>query len=1304
MAESNAIQSNAGAATAMSPAKNLTESASPLPPTFKTTDSNDTHSTNLHSFSYMSGSLEDAALHYSRLLDTRVPPAATSDWRLEELRNLQRQLPLSELDPHVQKVKALNAKQRHLTNAIFNLLKSSKTAKSLLPKKLEWKLTLDTSPESIPAILSIVDNFFIGNIGSLKSQYDSVFVKTDILPITQPPILAADGVIVEPIWKLLPSVDSKLGPTAADYLRAQNLLYLNRIYQLLQQPSADLIFDKVELYTQDFLLARAYELNSLDAGKIRSFESKGKQPADAEQSSNGKRIIDARTEGDTVPFLAIDDDDNVEKDDVVTEDEKMEAVVDNSPRLVTDLPTASKKLSIAQSLPHEILSLIMSYSSYHFTLYAASLTCRSWSSVATPLLWENVMLASPLQLAIFIRSLLYNAGRFNPYLQPLVFAVSFNQDPYKAYEVVVERFRRRMHFDGDDFMDHDGGQQDDQEMPPAHPLPPDGIMLGAWNPHDVIPILFPASTLGNALFAQGSGPAAAHGQPSQPPNANTLPTSHISQSLIGQITSSSAGGLTQAMHIFANHQLNSDVPALIHQPQTSPAAHAPQDPAADTSSSSLSSSTSSSATSANASPLSAEIAQSAVVDPSTVANVSQVIGSAQSTFLASQEYFTGALHATAVPMVMGPLMQGTPQNDAETEMTDAHDATTELIDGNNPGESSHTHQSPVPPQALASEDVAFALANMMSTTSGGEEFDGDWKESLPKIFPYLTRFQLEVDLLELVQSNCWKDGVVTGYLGSHVKKLSIPTMNPEVNLAPVLNYLLPNLQCLHFQHSPIESMEAYHKLIPLEFGHVVTFSTLFQMLTSLSIEDVNEECWPQLCKLLQFTGGNIRALNLEAIGVMDAFDSLVSMETVFPGLPNLEFLRLDGLPIGNVSSITKLASSCKFLKAVTIDYCISISMSVFEVLWNSCEMLSFLGLAGIVNDVDPIVLLEERPKMKTLRLVDCDVSDDFFEEVARRASGLEMLRIVFEDDECDGIVAVWNHLTDRTLMAFAKGQPPSASNDLLHQTFGGSGALPSSGFKGSLKTLALTWCKNYSAEALKCVLSSNPIEVLDLHKESESTLGDLSDELLMEMDGYLKNIRTLHLFGQTTLSEQVIRQSLSSSEHTRSLRSVCFNNTSVSIDTLKSISSANPNLQSISVIQCDNITVREIIDFLKPDGGAPSKLLRLYSDNPEFFESEEQHRQPQEKDNENQTTSSSDDFPMSNADGYSALDVNGGAKDSLATPNPSPSRLQLTDEEKELLMRRVVLEDRWFVDESLDILSLWDSSIRQNCGPGKFYV
>ncbi|KAJ3328874.1 hypothetical protein HDU76_009129 [Blyttiomyces sp. JEL0837] len=442
-------------------------------------------------------------------------------------------------------------------------------------------------------------------------------------------------------------------------------------------------------------------------------------------------------------------------------------------------------------------------------------------------------------------------------------------------------------------------------------------------------------------------------------------------------------------------------------------------------------------------------------------------------------------------------------------------------------------------------------------------------------------------------------------LGAFVKKLALPSYDCNVSWLPILNVLLPNLQCLHFQH--IQS-EKSPPATPLLTQLPISFAPILQNITSFTIEDAHETGWSEICGVLRMLCPNLRSLNIEAVGNMDAFDSEVDMETVFPQLPKLEFLRLDGVTVGLNTAITCLATSCKNMKAITIDYCLNISMGAFQILWNNCENLAFLALAGIVDPLENPSLVD-RPSLKTLRLVDCDVTDSLFEQVGKFATCLEMIRIVFEDDRCDGVLRTTQALTDRTLLAFVAdcGAGVGVATSPMS---GGSGGSPmsisSSPFSNmpttrrrpsTLQRLALTWCPNMTAGALCAVLDTNPVKILDLHKDADCSLGNLNEEVLTALEGHLGRIEVLHLYGQIQLMDTTLCR-LFSSTFLPSLRSVCLNGTMVTMETIRELSRHSPKLDAISLISCPEISIDDVKAFLRKreDGGeAPEKLLRFYT-------------------------------------------------------------------------------------------------------------
>lgn len=90
---------------------------------------------------------------------------------------------------------------------------------------------------------------------------------------------------------------------------------------------------------------------------------------------------------------------------------------------------------------------------------------------------------------------------------------------------------------------------------------------------------------------------------------------------------------------------------------------------------------------------------------------------------------------------------------------------------------------------------------------------------------------------------------------------------------------------------------------------------------------MDSPCWPDLCRILREHGSQLRNLNIEAVGEIDAFESTSDMSDVFPNMPGLEFARLDGIPVGPNSSIERLVASCGHLQAVTLDYCLDVTVS-----------------------------------------------------------------------------------------------------------------------------------------------------------------------------------------------------------------------------------------------------------------------------------------------------------------------------------------------------------------------------------------
>ncbi|KAJ1343286.1 hypothetical protein BSLG_002312 [Batrachochytrium salamandrivorans] len=395
--------------------------------------------------------------------------------------------------------------------------------------------------------------------------------------------------------------------------------------------------------------------------------------------------------------------------------------------------------------------------------------------------------------------------------------------------------------------------------------------------------------------------------------------------------------------------------------------------------------------------------------------------------------------------------------------------------------------------------------------------------------------------------------------GSLVRKLDIPSWGQSLALIPLAMEFLPKWNSVAFLHPP-HGKEYIPTLRP---NLIRSLLPIFSQLDAITVEDVDSDGWIPLLRAVSENCQNIRHLNLEAIPEKEQYTSSVGMVYLFESLPKLECIRMDGIPVGHKHftpfggdlDIKTLPIVCPNLRAVTLDYC-DVSMKSFYTLWNDCKHLEFLGLAGLSQSSDALQLnLMPKPLLKTLRFVDCDVSDSLLEDVAKNAPNLDMLRVVFEDSESLKSLDITEELSDTTLFAIGR-----------HCTH--------------LRTLAISICRRMTSSGLIAILRNNSLVTLDFHKTPDSETGLLSDSFFYRIAPSLAHVKTINLYGQIALSEDMFI-SIINHGYLASLKSVCLNATLVSRRFLGALACGGcPLLERVSLIDCRMISGVDLVAFL----------------------------------------------------------------------------------------------------------------------------
>lgn len=293
---------------------------------------------------------------------------------------------------------------------------------------------------------------------------------------------------------------------------------------------------------------------------------------------------------------------------------------------------------------------------------------------------------------------------------------------------------------------------------------------------------------------------------------------------------------------------------------------------------------------------------------------------------------------------------------------DAVDEDDEPGENNNPNNTNLQRELEQLIQSLRTESIDDIVNRFQGST---EEFNDRVNAEIAKI---------------AAKSKLPQNKSITFGKGKLVKNIWMPSYDPLLEFLTLVFPYIPNCKAVKFCHPPHGD-----EFIPtLQPALIDAAKPYFSQLQSISVEDVDETGWPLLIDAIADNGAELLHLNLEACSEKDPYGSRRGMSTVFPHLSKLKTVRIDGLPLGSLDfpwggdlDVQTLSKFCPNLTAVSLDFC-DISIASFIHLWNSCPNLEFLGVAGLggfetINATIPE--LQSRPKLKTLRFVDCQIHD-----------------------------------------------------------------------------------------------------------------------------------------------------------------------------------------------------------------------------------------------------------------------------------------------------------------------------------------
>ncbi|KAJ1552661.1 hypothetical protein HK405_010486 [Cladochytrium tenue] len=349
-----------------------------------------------------------------------------------------------------------------------------------------------------------------------------------------------------------------------------------------------------------------------------------------------------------------------------------------------------------------------------------------------------------------------------------------------------------------------------------------------------------------------------------------------------------------------------------------------------------------------------------------------------------------------------------------------------------------------------------------------------------------------------------------------------------------------------------------------------------------------------------------------------------------------------------------------------------------------------------------------RPSLRTLRLVNCHVTDGLLAQVAHAAPALSTLRVVFDDDNCDFADESWRTLSDEAILPFALHAPPPVAATTALGTSPAPALVPA----GSLRHLSLTWCPRMTPAALAAVARTHAVSALEIYTTGGSKMGRIEPSLLEGLAGIPLHLETLNLAGQAQPSNDHLLSFVKRTPLPK-LRSVCLDGTNASPLLLHALVDRCPCLHTISVVACPAISPADVDEFVRilndeAASGPSSSLLPPSLDTPTTAAAASTKAAATAS-----TGAWRPALPIRLRRVYyleteDTLDhphhptpVTFAASSSVPPPPPSSSSaatVELPQTAGSPPTVAVVRCEHWFIDEGLSVKSLWEAAVREHGG------